>query len=257
MLDKIDRLFEEQTAEWPMLAKGLASWKEAQTRTVDLDGYTVRIRHLPHRITSTTAAVDPESIAKRPCFLCAENMPPQQRGLPFNSELTIYCNPFPILDRHMTIVHREHRPQRIKPQIGNMIALAEAFPGHFVIYNGPQCGASAPDHMHFQACSTRDVPIVDDVERARVETIPDYGRRVILFRDSDRNRLSARVSEAIPATEPEPLLNLAAFNKAGEIIVALFPRRKHRPAVFYTGELTVSPATIDLCGIFVTPVQKD
>src|SRR5215471_2754291 len=263
MLDKIDRLFEEQTAEWPMLAQGLASLKEAQTRTVDVNGYTVRIRHLPHRITSTTAAVDPESIAKRPCFLCAENMPPQQRGLHFNSELTIYCNPFPILDRHMTIVHREHHPQRIKPQIGNMIALADALPGHFVIYNGPQCGASAPDHMHFQACSTRDVPIVDDVERARGETIPNYGRRVILFRDSDRNRLIGQIDRTvdilstITRKHPEPLINIAVTCNELGWTVYLFPRGKHRPHVFHTGELTVSPAAIDLCGIFVVPLEKD
>src|ERR1051326_569567 len=150
MLEQVERLFEHQIATWPMLARGVASLKDARTRAVEVNGYRVQIRHLPHRISSTTAAVDRESVARRPCFLCAASLPPEEQGLVFNSDYTIYCNPFPILDNHMTIVHREHRPQRIAGQIDNLIALADALPGYFVIYNGPQCGASAPDHMHFQ-----------------------------------------------------------------------------------------------------------
>ena len=257
MLDHIDRLFEEQLRSWPLLARGTASLQEAEIRDVTINGYTVQLRHLPHRIVSTTAAVDRDSVAKRPCFLCTSNLPPEEKGLVFNSELTIYCNPFPILDRHMTIVHREHRPQRIAGQIANIVALANALPGYFVIYNGPECGASAPDHLHFQACLAKDVPIFRDVDQAVGDTIPNYGRRVILRRNRDRERLINELSDLIPAQEPEPLLNLAVFRKSDDIVAALFPRRKHRPAVFYSGELTVSPATIDLCGVFVVPVKKD
>jgi hypothetical protein len=257
MLQQIDRLFEEQLTSWPLLARGTAGLKEAQTRTLNLNGYSIQLRHLPHRIGSTTAAVDQASIAKRPCFLCASNLPAEEKGLSFNSELTIYCNPFPILDRHMTIVHRDHRPQRIAGQIANIVAVADALPGYFVIYNGPECGASAPDHLHFQACSAEGVPIISDVDRTVGQAIPNYGRRVVVLRETDRERLIAALSELIPVREPEPLLNLAIFRKGNAVIAAFFPRRKHRPDVFYSGELTVSPATIDLCGVFVTPVQKD
>jgi hypothetical protein len=257
MIEQIDRLFEEQLKAWPLLARGTASLKEAQTRMVDLNGYSIQIRHLPHRLVSTTAAVDQATVAKRPCFLCSANLPAEEKGLPFNSELTIYCNPFPILDRHMTIVHREHRPQRISGQIANIVAVADALPGYFVIYNGPECGASAPDHLHFQACAAKNVPIISDVERTVGQTIPNYVRRVVVLRETDRNQLIAGLSELIPVREPEPLLNLAIFRKGDALVAAFFPRRKHRPEVFYSGELTVSPATIDLCGVFVTPVQKD
>src|SRR5438552_996596 len=130
VLDKVEELFREQIASWPMLARGIENLRQARTRAVSINGYTVWIHHLPHRIASTTAAVDRESVSKRPCFLCTANLPPEEKGLDFNSELTIFCNPFPILGRHLTIVHREHRPQRISGQLDNMIALATALPGY-------------------------------------------------------------------------------------------------------------------------------
>src|SRR5262245_8272477 len=120
MVSEIEKLFEQQIAAWPMLARGTEALHRAEVRTVEINSYRVVVRHLPHRVASTTARVDPDSVSKRPCFLCAANLPPEEKGLEFNPEFTIYCNPFPILDRHLTIVHREHRPQRIFGQIGNM-----------------------------------------------------------------------------------------------------------------------------------------
>ncbi len=234
----IDRLIEEQAASWPMLARGMEGLRHALTKPVDVNGFRIQVRHLPHRIVSTTANVDPDSVAKRPCFLCPSNLPPEEEGLEFNDDYTIYCNPFPILEKHLTIVHRHHRPQRIAGQIENMLALAEALPGFFVIYNGARCGASAPDHLHFQACWGKGVPIID-------QGLPSFGLRV-----------DPVLAESIIGT-PEPLVNIAAFRDGGETVVVVFRRSKHRPAVFHSGELTVSPATIDLCGVFVTPVEKD
>ena len=112
MVDKVEQLFQEQIASWPMLARGVEALKQAQTRVVDVNGYDVYVQHLPHRIVSTTAPVDASSVAKRPCFLCAANLPPEEKGIPFGSEYKIYCNPFPIVDHHFTIAHREHRSQR-------------------------------------------------------------------------------------------------------------------------------------------------
>jgi ATP adenylyltransferase/5',5'''-P-1,P-4-tetraphosphate phosphorylase II len=249
MVEKIEQLFEEQIASWPMLARGVAALTHAQTRPVDVNGYTVYVRHLPHRIASTTAAVDAGTVANRPCFLCAANLPPEEKGIAFNSEYTIYCNPFPILDRHLTIVHRDHRPQAISGQLRNMEALAQALPGYFVVYNGPECGASAPDHLHFQACSAALFPIAEDLKKGDGRTIPNYARNVLVFRD-----LSS--VEAVIG-DPEPMINIAAFRDSNEVVFLVFPRSKHRPAVFHTGEFTVSPASIDLCGVFVTPVEKD
>jgi hypothetical protein len=263
MVHEIEQLFQEQSKTWRLLAAGIHGLAHAKTRPVRIDWFDVFIRHIPHRVRSTTAAVDRESIAKRPCFLCAENLDPEQKGIAFGADFTLYGNPFPIVERHLTIVHREHRPQLIDGQFGRMLDLAKALPGYFVIYNGPECGASAPDHLHFQA-GLRDLfPIANDLARMDGPAVTGYARNVFLFRGIDRSQLVERMDKAIELLSsvtgktPEPLINIAVSHDAQGWTIYLFPRGKHRPNVFHTGELTVSPATIDLCGIFVVPLDKD
>jgi Domain of unknown function (DUF4922) len=263
MIEKVEALFQRQMRAWPRLAKGVEGLARAETRRVRIDRYEVFIRHIPHRVGSTTAAVDRDSVARRPCFLCAANLPAEEEGLPFGDDLTLYCNPFPIIDRHLTIVHREHREQRIAGNFGRMLDLAKALPGYLVIYNGPECGASAPDHLHFQAGSRNLFPIEKDAARVSGLTLPNYGRNVFVIRGGDRSALSGRVRRAIElladvtGKRAEPMINIAVFCEKSEWVTCLFPRGKHRPNVFHTGELTVSPATIDLCGIFVVPLARD
>jgi hypothetical protein len=259
----VDRLIETQTATWPLLARGVDGLRSSQTRAESVAGRQLLVRHIPHRITSTTAAVDAASVARRPCFLCAANLPAEEKGIAFDSEFTIYCNPFPILEKHLTIVHSEHRPQRIAGCILAMLKLTEALPQCFLIYNGPECGASAPDHLHFQACSRALFPIEQDAAGISGQVLPNYRRNVVLFRDGDAQRLADRLQHFIRilaevAPRPaEPMMNIAAFYDVGGWNVFVFPRGKHRPRVYESGELTVSPAAIDLCGVFVTPVLSD
>jgi hypothetical protein len=260
---EIEALFEDQIQTWPRLARGIDGLKQAQTRAARVDWFDVFIRHIPHRVASTTAKVDAESISKRPCFLCAGNLDTEQHGIAFNTDYTIYCNPFPIVERHLTIVHRDHVAQRIEGQFGNLLDLAKALPEYFVIYNGPECGASAPDHMHFQAGSRVLFPIEKDLAEIRDVAVRNYARNVFVFRDSDRTHLARTVYRAVDllsqvtGKQPEPLLNIAVFHNENAWTVYLFPRGKHRPNVYHSGELTVSPASIDLCGIFVAPFEKD
>ena len=263
MIREVEELFQRQLIAWPQLAKGIEGLARAQTRATRIDWYEVLVRHIPHRIVSTTAPVDPESVATRPCFLCVGNLPPEQEGVQFGGGFNIYCNPFPIVERHLTIAHSDHTPQRIAHQFGTMLELAATLPGYFVIYNGPECGASAPDHMHFQAGFRTPLPIAQDTAGLIGPAVPNYARRVLLFRGGDRAVLTDRVDRAIAllaeATgyREEPLINLAVFYEGNEWTTYLFPRGKHRPDVFHTGELTVSPAAIDLCGIFVVPRERD
>jgi hypothetical protein len=263
MIHELEKLFERQAQAWPLLAHGIEGLARAETRQVRIDWFDIFIRHIPHRVGSTTASVDRASVAKRPCFLCAANLPLEEEGIQFNRDFTIYCNPFPIVDQHLTIAHREHGLQRIANHFGDMLDLALALPSYFVIYNGPECGASAPDHMHFQAGSRALLPIVNDTAKLTSASVPNYGRKVFLLRGRDRSALLDRVDQAIAllgettGKHPEPLVNLAVFHDRGEWVTYLFPRGKHRPEVFYTGELTVSPASIDLCGIFVVPLAHD
>jgi hypothetical protein len=157
----------------------------------------------------------------------------------------------------------DHRPQRIAGSFHAMLNLAECLPDSFIIYNGAKCGASAPDHMHFQSCSRELFPIGDDASGVDGPSIPDYARRVFLLRGRDASHLSERVyrlleilAEVAGSTE-EPLVNIASCYEAGQWTTFLFPRGKHRPRVFETGEFTVSPAAIDLCGVLVVPVNDD
>jgi len=263
LVSDIDHLLADQIANWPLLTRGVEGLRASQTRVERVAGRDVFVRHIPHRIVSTTAAVDAASIAKRPCFLCPSNLPKEEHGIPFDSEFAIYCNPFPILDRHLTIVSVEHRPQRIMGSIGSMLRLAEALPDSFIIYNGPRCGASAPDHMHFQACSRAVFPIEQDARGVAGISIPNYARRVFVFRSPELVPLAARLRvvmeflEQVTHSDGEPMVNIAVYYEDGQWTAFVFPRGKHRPRSYETGERTVSPATIDLCGVLVVPVEKD
>jgi hypothetical protein len=263
MIHEVEALFERQARAWPQLAKGIEGLARAKTRQVRIDWFDVFVRHIPHRVASTMAPVDRESVTKRPCFLCAQNLPPEEEGVQCGEDFTIYCNPFPIVERHLTIAHKEHGSQRIANQFGNMLDFSAALPGYFVVYNGPECGASAPDHMHFQAGSRSLFPIEHDTAGRSGVTVPNYRRNVFLFRGRERSALIDRMDRAIgllanaTGKRPEPLVNIAVFHERNEWVTYLFPRGKHRPEVFYTGELTVSPASIDLCGIFVVPIAHD
>lgn len=263
MIRQVQDLFKRQRQAWPLLRNGTEGLMQATTRPVRIDWFEVFIRHIPHRLASTTALVDRESVARRPCFLCAGNLPPEEEGVQFDQDFTIYCNPFPIVDHHLTIVHREHSLQKIANQFGSMLDLAAALPGYFVVYNGPECGASAPDHMHFQAGSRGFFPIEKDTAGRTGVTVPSYGRNVFLLRGRHRSGLIDRMDYAIDllaattGKRGEPMVNIAVFHGTREWVTYLFPRRKHRPNVFHTGELTVSPASIDLCGIFVVPRAQD
>jgi len=264
LVSDVDRLISSQAVEWPALARGLEGLRASRMRAESVFGRRVLVRHIPHRIKSTTAAVDAVSVAQRKCFLCPASLDPEEKGIPFDSEFTLYCNQFPILQKHLTIVHAEHRPQRIAGQFGAFLKIARALSDSFIIYNGPQCGASAPDHLHFQSCSREVFPIEHD-------TLDQYIPRVFTFRGRDLDAVVARLESlmavlsrmtsaaAEPASEPasEPMINIAAWFSENCWTVLVFPRGKHRPRVYETKELTVSPATIDLCGVFVVPVPAD
>jgi hypothetical protein len=256
LVSDVDRLLESQAVAWPALARGLQGLRESQTRVERVFGRDVFVRHIPHRIKSVTAPVDAISVSQRACFLCPMHLDPEEQGISFNPEYTLYCNPFPILERHLTIVHVNHRHQRIAGQFGVFLELAAALPDSFVLYNGPECGASAPDHLHFQSCSRNLFPLEHD-------NVENYMPRVFILRDRDSNRLVSRLETLVDAlrdvTMPsfEPLINVAGWFAGGEWSVFVFPRGRHRPSVFHTGELTVSPGAIDLCGVFVVPKPED
>lgn len=276
--DSINELFTSQLSDWPLAKLNYSQLEKVQTRRLDFGAFEVLVQFNPERIRSSAAKVDDKSIGERPCFLCGNNRPPEQSGLAFENSLTILVNPFPIFKRHLTVPSEFHTDQRIKDNFDTMLSLAEAMPSYTVFYNGPQCGASAPDHFHFQAGNSEFMPIESDFQNRNFVTLRSSGpgleiwewkgylRGIITLRGSDRLKLVRiftlifdMLSETQPE-RPEPMLNILAEHSYGKWIIHLIPRKQHRPAQFFSNssdQMLISPAAVDLGGVIITPREED
>ncbi len=270
-------LYINQQQHWHMLADGVSALKNVQTRVVDCGTFSVRLQYNPKRIVSTGAKVDSASIKERKCFLCVGNLPDEQQGVLFREKFLVLCNPMPIFQEHFTISHIDHIPQSIEEQILFFLALAKEFsPEYSVFYNGPKCGASAPDHMHFQASPAGLIPAEREVVERKIaarniggvslSTVKDYGRSVIVLEGSNEQEMELtflRVTRAIRIvinTNEEPMMNVISSFSDGMWRLIVFIRSKHRPAVFFkegNDKVLISPASVDIGGLVVTPMEKD
>jgi hypothetical protein len=281
---RVAALIDQQTDTWPQLREGREAFAQIETKHVRVAESDVVIQHNARRMRSTGASVDKASVEQRRCFLCPENLPAEEKGIAYGDDLVILCNPFPVLENHLSIVHRQHIPQQIEGNVESLLSLAaDLGSSYFVLYNGPECGASAPDHLHFQACSRELLPIEKNLfdddpvmaedcdyceETARnsfeLFTLGGCGRSVIVFRGGKRDEVAHWVYEVIKelglhADKSEPLMNIICTYDPRIWTVYLFPRSKHRPASFYAqGEdrLVVSPGAIDMAGVFVVPERE-
>jgi len=219
-----------------------------------------KVQFNPARIASTGAKVDAASLKKRACFLCEANRPAEQEGIEWKPATgsghayTILINPFPIFPRHLTIPDVKHTPQRIAGRMADMCALAAELPGYTVFYNGPKCGASAPDHMHFQAGNSDFLNIFD--------TEAPFGIvRIAAATPEQADAEFGKVYAALPVPkgEAEPMMNILCRFVDGEYQVVVIPRKKHRPSFYGSeeGQMLLSPASVDLAGVLITPVEKD
>lgn len=266
---QIDALFAQQRENWPLLRDGLTALGQAKSRILTGDGTQILLQANPGRKASTHAKVDEKTISRRPCFLCPENIPTEERGIAFG-ELVILPNPFPVLPRHCTIPDRRHTPQLLAGRIQAMLKLARAIgPDMLVFYNGPRCGASAPDHFHLQACDATSIPLLDELpvlEHPSVcTTHQSFGRRMLVLADRDGERMQSRIQQAVDiwsqqsrasgtAEDAEPMLNLLALFRGGRHICVLFPRVAHRPACYFadgSNKIAISPATLEMAGLLV------
>lgn len=272
--ESVRALIAQQLSTWPMLAEAVEGLSGVRVRRLSIAGSTVVAQNNPRRIVSTTARVDSSSIGARPCFLCPENLPAEEKGIEFGDRFVVLCNPFPVLKDHLVVSAKDHIPQAISGRIGAMLDLAgQLGEGWFALYNGPKCGASAPDHLHFQACDAGGIPLFEELETwdrmpvhgpAGVEAYAPVGYRVKLLAAESRDRaaLEAWFDKALEAlasitgSAGEPLVNIAASSRNGNLLLVVFPRQKHRPDCFFAegeAKLTVSPASIDLSGVLVLP----
>ena len=274
--DELNAFFESQLAEWEFARRNFEALRRIETKTFDLDGFLIRVQFNPARIVSSAAKVDAASVVARKCFLCSENQPPEQRGLPWGDGYRVLVNPYPIFARHFTIPAAEHVPQSIADRYGDMLALARCFDREVVFYNGPRCGASAPDHAHFQAVGKGAMPLEAEVGRFATEkvleasgaaayAIRDYLRGGFVIRSADASAAAAcfgklyEALEVLPA-DAEPMMNVLTWYDSDGWTSCVFPRTKHRPACFYgegATDLLVSPASVELAGVMIVPRKDD
>jgi len=275
---KINELFAEQLSDWSLAKLNYSQLEKVRIRKFSFGTFEVVVQYNPERIRSSSAKVDAKSIGDRPCFLCAKNRPPEQRGIDLDNNLTILVNPFPIFKRHLTIPSELHTDQRIGKNFDTMLSLAEAMPLFTVFYNGPQCGASAPDHLHFQAGNIGFMPVENDFLSGRHPKLlssdkgmeiwkwESYLRGIITLKGSDRkklvrvfDRLFDRLSETQPG-RPEPMLNILTGYYQDEWTIHIIPRKQHRPRQFFAegdNQILISPAAVDLGGVIITPREED
>jgi hypothetical protein len=272
-------LLEEQKKSWQQLRDGYTALDFVRTRELHCDGFSVRLQFNPRRIVSSGAKVDAKSISERKCFLCVENLPADQKGILYRDEFLVLCNPVPIFAQHYTISNVKHVPQAIENYSAALFPLAKDFnPKFTVFYNGPKCGASAPDHMHFQASPSGIIPVERDAEdaarRMLIKTVNDvavlrlrnYGREVVMLEGKNSESVNALLLKfidsmrRITSSPEEPMLNILCSYRSGMWRLIIFPRRKHRPDVYFLeGErkILISPASVDIGGLVITPLEKD
>lgn len=273
----IQNLFDSQLQEWPLAKANFEALKGVESKEFDFGDFCIRVQFNPARIQSSAAKVDAKSIQERKCFLCSQNLPAEQRGIPFKEEYQVLVNPFPIFPVHFTIPAYRHTDQLILNRYGDMLDLAKDMDGYTLFYNGPKCGASAPDHVHFQAGNKGFLPIEKEVRKIKggellyqsdalsVYTIKNYLRNGFLLEAEVKEDSIAYFQKIYNLLEmkeddKEPMMNVLVWYEKDTWYTVVFPREKHRPDCFYAeGEanLLISPAAVDLGGVFITPLEKD
>ncbi len=282
-MKELHKFIKDQLSVWPLASGNFRALKKISVKDLEVCGLNCRVQFNPRRVISSTADTSPEAIAARKCFLCASNRPKEQFHLKFEGRkgrnYHIQVNPYPIFTRHLVIVRDEHIPQAIWHHFPDMLDFAAKYPDYLVFYNGPSSGASAPDHLHFQAVPRHSLPLEEAVD-AFLDNPPEALGRVkdaslYCYRGFTRGvfALKARTSKSLaklfyrlldctdrPAGEIEPMFNLYSYVKNGEFRSFVVMRSAKRSHHFYAeGEdhLTISPGAADMAGVFVAPYRED
>jgi hypothetical protein len=279
--EQIDALLQRQLSSWPVVRDNYAALQQLPMRSVSLAHSEVILQYNPVRRRSSGARVDAASLAARPCFLCREHQPVEQEMVEWDGAYKIQVNPYPIFPAHLTVASLDHVPQRLEPRrIDQLLQLALELPDWVLFYNGPCCGASAPDHMHFQAGCKGFLPLCDEVvdpalwpDDELIEASNDgfigftqrLDRPLFFIRTESRPLASfylARLQVAMmlaTGSADEPMQNVLCWHEGDYYNVVVFPRRKHRPDCYGEGEgrFLISPASVDMGGVWTIAVQRD
>lgn len=282
-MKELNKFIKDQLSVWQLASSNFRALKTAPSREVDVFGLKCRIQYNPRRVISSTADTSPAAIASRKCFLCADNRPKEQFHLGFEGRkgrnYHIQINPYPIFRGHLVIVRDEHIPQEIWHHFPDMLDFAARYKDYLVFYNGPSSGASAPDHLHFQAIPKHNLPLEDVVDEfldhpgEPLATVKDaslykfdgYARGVFSLKATTSKSLAKLFYRLLDCTdrgkgEEEPMFNLYAYVKNGEYRTIVVMRSAKRSHHFYSegaDHLTISPGAADIAGLFVAPFRED
>nr|MDA3817734.1 DUF4922 domain-containing protein [Prolixibacteraceae bacterium] len=163
--DCVEKLYRSQLDSWPLAAGNYLKLNETLKRTLQFGNFSIDIQHNPGRLRSTCASTHEKAIKERPCFLCVENLPAEQKGFVMLDKYLVLVNPYPIFKQHLTISDLNHTGQLIQNRVADMLKMAEKLNNFTLFYNGPDCGASAPDHNHFQAVPKQTLPADREYEQ--------------------------------------------------------------------------------------------
>ena len=266
----------QQRTTWPALAAAHRELSESISRPLRLSDSDIRLQYNPRRTRSTTAKVSPAEIAQRPCFLCPENLYPEQLGLDFASGWLILNNPFPIFTDHLVVSSTRHTAQLLDQALPAMVKFVDSLDGAFsAFYNGARCGASAPDHLHFQACPAGMLPLEQQLATLLHKPLHSQTPWSFFTRDNrgiglcraaaatellgHLNTMCAHLNRtAAPGNEAD--VNVIIFGKPGNLAGVFMPRSAHRPACFFASDdaqYIISPGAVDVAGLVILPRRKD
>ncbi|HLO57868.1 MAG TPA: DUF4922 domain-containing protein [Bacteroidales bacterium] len=284
-MKEINELYSRQLNEWEFARQNYEGLKNVTIKTFQISRHNWHVQFNPKRIISTAAKIDQKSLNDRPCFLCENNRPPEQEAFSWR-EYVVLLNPYPVFDRHFTIPTTRHIPQLIHGRFRDMLSLAEELDDSVIIYNGPKCGASAPDHMHFQAIPRNLLPVETGFDTAIQEAVcgstrlyrwEDFLSHPVTLTSNDPEELALifemvyhwlkrliiqPVGVRLDLTEfdHEPMINMLALYNHNRWVVHVFPRKSHRPRQYFAEEpekIFISPGTIDMGGVLVMPREED
>lgn len=272
----ISRFFNRQLEVWTDARHRFRDLKHVETRQFSDQ---LKLQWNPARIVSTGAKIDKKTLGERPCFLCDKNRPKEQMSKQIDEKFHLLVNPFPILPVHFTIPARKHQPQLIYKNYGEMHRFISLHSDLMVFYNGPKCGASAPDHLHFQAGTNGILPLQTNWQRLsrnltdiislndeeKISVVRDFivPAFVIISKSAESDEaLFRRLYKAMPqrGDETEPMINIISWRKGEEFISVVIPREKHRPEAYFAegdAQFVVSPGALDMSGLIITPREED
>ena len=272
----ISRFFNRQLEKWDDARHRFRDLKHVETKKLSEE---VRLQFNPARIVSTGAKIDKKTLGERPCFLCDKNRPKEQMSQQIDERFHLLVNPFPILPVHFTIPARKHQPQAIYKNYGEMHRFLSLHSELMVFYNGPKCGASAPDHLHFQAGTSGILPlqanwqrlsrnltdVISHNDEEKIAVVRDFivPAFVIISKSEESDEtLFHRLYKSMPmrGDETEPMMNIIAWRKGDEYISVVIPREKHRPDAYFAkgdAQVMVSPGALDMSGLIITPREED